>query len=104
MYNFFSPNEAELTSIIYETLNETDVVKSVQVIQSGWTNITMDVHAQTFDYIFRFPRNLFFAKMMVKDCIFCQFLRKKVSLNIPDMQLKMHNHRPFSMHKKIKGL
>ena len=103
MYDFFPPDENELISIIGETLNDIDTVQSVQVIQSGWTNITMDVKAKAFDYIFRFPRNLFFAKMMVKDCIFCQFLHGKVSLNIPNMQLKMNKNRPFSMHQKIKG-
>lgn len=103
MYDFFLPNETELTSIIHETLKEYDAVKSVQVIQSGWTNITMDVHGEIQDYIFRFPRNLFFAKMMIKDCVFCQFLHNKVSLNIPDMKLNINNNRPFSMHKKIKG-
>ena len=86
MYNFFSPDESELNSIIRETLTD-----------------NIPVNGETDDYIFRFPRNLFFAKMMIKDCIFCQFLRGKVSANIPDMQLKESKNRPFSMHKKIKG-
>lgn len=103
MYDFFSPDELELRSVISETLIDVDEVKSVQTIQTGWTNITMDVQCKKHDYIFRFPRNLFFAKMMIKDCIFCQFLRDKVSVNIPDMQLRQNKNRPFSMHKKIVG-
>ena len=104
MYNFFSPDEAELSAVIYETLETCDKVKSIQVIQTGWTNITMDVEGENQSYIFRFPRNLFFAKMMIKDCVFCQLLRDKVSIPIPDMQLKVNKNRPFSMHRKIKGV
>ena len=64
MYNFFSPDEVELSAVIYETLEPCDKVKSIQVIQTGWTNITMDVEGENQSYIFRFPRNLFFAKMI----------------------------------------
>ena len=42
--------------------------------------------------------------MMIKDCVFCQLLRDKVSIPIPDMQLKVNKNRPFSMHRKIKGV
>lgn len=103
MYNFFTPNEAELKDVIRETLVGKDALISAQTIQTGWTNITMDVKGELQDYIFRFPRNLFFARMMVKDCTFCNFLKGKVSLPVPDMQLKMNKNRPFSVHKKIKG-
>ena len=104
MYDFFSPNETTLNSVIYETLKQEDNVKSVRLIQTGWTNITIDVEGELKNYIFRFPRNLFFAQMMIKDCVFCQFLRNKVSVPIPDMQLKQNKNRPFSVHSKIKGV
>lgn len=103
MYNFFTPDEAELKNVIKETLVGKDALVSAETIQTGWTNITMDVKGELQDYIFRFPRNLFFARMMVKDCTFCNFLKGKISLPIPDMQLKTNKNRPFSVHKKIKG-
>ena len=103
MYNFFIPDEAELKNVIKETLTGKDALISAETIQTGWTNITMDVKGELQDYIFRFPRNLFFARMMVKDCTFCNFLKGKTSLPIPDMQLKTNKNRPFSVHKKIKG-
>ena len=103
MYNFFTPNEIELRSVIKETLMGKDAFVSAETIQTGWTNITMDVKGEIQNYIFRFPRNFFFARMMVKDCTFCNFLKGKVRLPIPDMQLKMNKNRPFSVHKKIKG-
>ncbi|MBQ4084291.1 MAG: aminoglycoside phosphotransferase family protein [Alphaproteobacteria bacterium] len=93
-----------MCNLIRVSLKEVDNVKSIQTIQTGWTNITMDVEGETQNYIFRFPRNLFFAKMMIKDCLFCQFLKNKVSIAVPDMQLKLNNNRPFSVHPKIKGV
>ena len=103
MYNFFVPDEAELEQVIKNTLATKDAFISAKTIQTGWTNITMDVHGEAHNYIFRFPRNMFFAHMMIKDCTFCHFLKGKVSLPIPEMSLKMDKERPFSVHKKIKG-
>ena len=104
MYDCFSPNESELKSIIEKNIDSNDRLVQAQTIQTGWTNITMDVQTQKTSYIFRFPRNYFFARMMIKDCHFCQFLKGKVSVQTPDMQLKFDNNRPFSMHEKIKGV
>ena len=104
MYNFFTPDETELKQVIHDTLKGQDQVVEAKTIQTGWTNITMDVTGEQDNYIFRFPRNLFFAQMMTKDCRFCQFVRDKVSVTTPDMHLMMNQNRPFSMHKKIKGV
>ena len=103
-YDYFSPDEKELVSIIEKNIDSDDRLVKAQTIQTGWTNITMDVQTQKTSYIFRFPRNFFFARMMIKDCHFCQFLKGKVSVQTPDMQLKFDNNRPFSMHQKIKGV
>ena len=104
MYNFFTPNETELKQVIRDALKGQDQVVEAKTIQTGWTNITMDVTGEQDNYIFRFPRNLFFAQMMIKDCRFCQFVRDKVSVTTPDMHLMMNQNRPFSVHKKIKGV
>ena len=104
MYNYFSPNEAELIEIIKKNIDPNDRLVRAETIQTGWTNITMDAQTENSAYIFRFPRNFFFARMMIKDCHFCQFLKGKVSVQTPDMQLKFDNNRPFSMHQKIKGV
>ena len=103
MYNFFIPDEDELKRVIQQTLQGKDDFVDAKVIQTGWTNITMDVHGVLHDYIFRFPRNLFFAKMMIKDCTFCNFLKDKVTLPVPDMSLNIDQNRPFSVHQKIVG-
>ena len=104
MYNFFSPDETELKQVIQETLEGQDTLVNATTIQTGWTNITMDVHGELKDYIFRFPRNLFFAKMMVKDCAFCNLLQGKIKTPIPNMHLKTNKNRPFSVHQKIIGV
>ena len=71
MYDSFSPDELELRSVISETLIDVDEVKSVQTIQTGWTNITMDVQCKKNDYIFRFPRNLFYSTYLTAFSFFC---------------------------------
>ena len=62
MYNFFLPIQEELEQIIRETLKGTDELVQAKTIQTGWTNITMDVKGEKDEYIFRFPRNLFLPK------------------------------------------
>ena len=103
MYPYFLPNEKELQEVIVSSLKEQDAVLTTQVIQTGWTNITMDVHGEQNDYIFRFPRNRFFADMIVKDCRFCSFVGGKTRIQTPQMKLLFDQGRPFSRHVKIKG-
>lgn len=103
MYKFFNPND-NFRLFIEEALAGTDTILSSEVIQTGWTNITIDVQGEKHDYIFRFPRNYFFAQTMIRDCIFCNFIQGKTSFMTPQISLKKHgNNKPFSMHKKIKG-
>lgn len=104
MYQFFSPDLKELNSIIDKSLAQRqEKAVASEVLQTGWTNITMNVKGEKEDYIFRFPRNLFFAQAMIKDCMACQFLKDKISVPVPKMALMMDKNRPYSMHPKIKG-
>ena len=103
MYPYFLPDEAELNQVIASSLDGRDKVLTAQVIQTGWTNITMDVHGEQHDYIFRFPRNRFFADMIAKDCRFCAFINGKTRIQTPQMALLFDKGRPFSHHIKIKG-
>ena len=103
MYQFFTPNEVELTQVIHDTLKGQDNITDVRTIKTGWTNITMDAKGEKNSYIFRFPRNRFFADMITKDCVFCSFLAGKTHIPVPKMALLFHQGRPFSCHAKIKG-
>ena len=104
MYQFFKPDLSELNQIIQRKLtSNNEQTVSCKVLQTGWTNITMDVVGSKDEYIFRFPRNQFFADAMIKDCAVCAFLGDKISLPLPRMSLMMDSNRPFSCHPKIKG-
>ena len=68
MYKFFTPND-NFNQLITEALSDEDKIHHFEIIQTGWTNITIDVQGQKHNYIFRFPRNYFFAQTQVK-CLF----------------------------------
>ena len=76
---------------------------SVSFIKTGWTNIVICASDGKDEYFFRFPRNSFFARMMLKDHSFCTFIKDKITFRVPELQLFYDNDRPFSMHKKIRG-
>ncbi len=94
--------EENLNKIIEETLKP-EVLVNICQIPTGWTNIVFEVETDLSEYIFRFPRNNFWSKMILKDYELCKFVEDKISFNIPDIQLHYDNNRPFSVHKKIKG-
>ena len=103
MYHFFMPNEEELSQVIRSSLCGQDEITGIHTIKTGWTNITMDAQGEKNSYIFRFPRNRFFADMITKDCAFCSFVTGKTHIPVPKMALLFHQGRPFSCHVKIKG-
>lgn len=79
------------------------VEDSVEFIKTGWTNVVICASDGENSFFFRFPRNTFFAKMMLKDHAFCNFMKDKVSFQFPNITIFYHEGRPFSMHKKIQG-
>ena len=101
MQNYFTTNDP-LDKIITNTLKD-HKIQSTHHIISGWTNIVIEVSTDRGDFFFRFPRNPFWSKMIVKDSKFCNFIEGKTSFYTPSMQLHFHNDRPFSVHTKIKG-
>ena len=78
-------------------------VKNISQISTGWTNFVFDV--ETFDekYIFRFPRNAFFAGVIEKEVAFSKFIRNKIKTPTSHIEIGYDNGRPFTIHKKIKG-
>jgi aminoglycoside phosphotransferase (APT) family kinase protein len=73
-------------------------------IASGWTNIVFNVPAGGAEYIFRFPRNDFWARAIEKDVAFSEFIAPRVSAKVPDAKLSRdEGGRPFSIHEKIPG-
>lgn len=103
MKNLFFKPEEDLNKII-ENIISPNEIKSINKISTGWTNIVVEVTTKNDIYYFRFPRDDFWAEMIVKDYHFCQFIYGKTSFKTPDMKLHYDGDRPFSMHKKIEGI
>ena len=102
MANFFTPDD-NLDLIIAETFPEKKVEKTEHII-TGWTNIVIEVTTNEGSYFFRFPRNPFWSRMIVKDAAVCNFVDGKTSFYTPQMKLCYDSKkRPFSVHKKIEG-
>ena len=102
MANFFTPND-DLDSIITKTLSDKKVEKTEHIL-TGWTNIVIEVTTDKGSYFFRFPRNPFWSRMIVKDAAVCNFVDGKTSYYTPQMKLCYDaKGRPFSVHEKIEG-
>ncbi len=99
--NFFTKKDNFL-EIIKQHLPEVKE-DSITFIKTGWTNFVICASDALNSYFFRFPRNRFFARMLLKDNAFCNFIKDKVSFELPNLTLFYDKGRPFSMHKKIKG-
>ena len=99
MENFFT---------IYDNFEEIIAKNSkdinyVETIKTGWTNFVFKVKTNQKTYFFRFPRNDFFSNALLKEVKMIDFLKNKLSLQIPDMKVKLDNNRPFSLHEEIEG-
>ena len=106
MQTFFSLDEDFNNIIIKELTNKFDVKKiySMEQISTGWTNIVYMVKADNGNYYFRFPRDDFWEKTIVKDYEFAKYIQGKTSFKTVDLKLGYSNDRPFSIHKEIEGV
>ncbi|MBQ3474355.1 aminoglycoside phosphotransferase family protein [Candidatus Saccharibacteria bacterium] len=102
MAKFFTTKDP-LDKIIAETLPEKKILETEHIL-TGWTNIVIEVTTDKGSYFFRFPRNPFWSRMIVKDAAVCNFVEGKTSFYTPQMKLCYDSKkRPFSVHKKIEG-
>lgn len=102
MADFFTTNDP-LEDIIKATFPDKKIEKTKHII-TGWTNIVIEVTTDQGTYFFRFPRNPFWSKMIVKDAAVCNFVDGKTSFYTPQMELHYDSqNRPFSVHEKIEG-
>lgn len=102
MREFFTTSDP-LDRIIAESMPEKRV-ESTRHILTGWTNIVIEAKTDAGTYFFRFPRNPFWSRMIVKDATVCNFVEGKTSYYTPQMRLCYDElGRPFSVHKKIEG-
>ena len=102
MANFFKPSDP-LDEIIAQTFPEKKIKKTEHIL-TGWTNIVIEVTTDNGTYFFRFPRNPFWSKMIIKDAAVCNFVDGKTSFYTPQMTLYYdEKNRPYSVHEKIEG-
>lgn len=102
MEKFFTLSD-HLDEIIAATFPGRQILQTEHIL-TGWTNIVIEVTTDDKSYFFRFPRNPFWSKMIIKDAAVCNFVEGKTSFYTPQMQLHYDaNGRPFSVHEKIEG-
>ena len=77
--------------------------KTISQIQTGWTNFVFRVSGNDGTYFFRFPRNNFFSKALIKEYHFNNFIKDKISFITPNLKIYYHNNRPYSIHSEIEG-
>lgn len=99
---FFIPDE-NFEKMIKEALPSKEI-KKLNLISTGWTNIVYEAETNNEAYFFRFPRDDFWIRTIVKDCEFARFIKGKTSFVTSDLKLQKDDSRFFSMHKKIKGV
>lgn len=97
----FSLND-NFKEIIESTL-QTKVLQ-IEQISTGWTNYVFAVKLKNRKkYIFRFPRNDFFARTLKKEEFVCKALKRKIPFKLPKIKLYYHSGRPFTKHKYYNG-
>lgn len=99
--NYFTLDE-DFEKIIKNALPD-KTINSIVSVTTGWTNIVFEVCTNDGDFFFRFPRDDFWIRTIVKDYEFAKFIYGKTDFSTVKLKLLYDNGRPFSMHKKIEG-
>jgi len=98
---YFSLDE-NFNNIIENSL-EGKKINTIYPISTGWTNIVYEVNTNEGNYFFRFPRDDFWIRTIVKDCEFSNYINGKTNFNTVLLKQCDDNQRAFSVHKKIEG-
>ena len=98
---FFELNE-DYEKIIKNALKDKKI-NNFNQISTGWTNIVYEVSTDEGVFFFRFPRDDFWSRTIVKDCSLAGYIYGKTEFNTVKPELYYDNNRPFSVHTKIEG-
>lgn len=101
MDKFFTMDD-DFNAIIRQNVDEN--VVEIKKVSTGWTNIVYEVITDNKDYFFRFPRDEFWSRTIVKDYEFSQFIKDKTDYLTVNLMLRYDKGRPFSIHEKIEGV
>ena len=100
---FFVPDE-DFKGMIQNALPNKEI-KDLKLISTGWTNIVYEAKINDNEsYFFRFPRDDFWIRTIVKDCEFASYINGKTNFTTSNLKLQNDNSRYFSMHKKVDGV
>lgn len=99
---FFVPEE-NFNMMIKQALHGQEI-ETLNLISTGWTNIVYEAQTKNGSYFFRFPRDEFWTRTIVKDCEFSKYIDGKTSFRTVKLQELNDNQRPFSIHQKIEGV
>ncbi len=99
--NYFTLDE-NFEEIIRKSVPDKKIL-NLKFLSTGWTNIVYEVETTDGSYFFRFPRDNFWARTIVKDYEFAKYIHDKTDFNTIKLELLYDNGRPFSMHKKVEG-
>ena len=102
----FFTTEENYNQIIEKALKEeyeNIIINNISLNPTGWTNIVYEVSTNQGDFFFRFPRDQFWERTIVKDYQFAKYIKGKTTFKTVELILKEDEGRPFSIHKKIIG-
>lgn len=102
MSTYFKADE-NFDQIIQDNLQDKRI-NDITRITTGWTNIVYEVETDEGNYFFRFPRDDFWARTIIKDYEFGKYIYKKTNFNTIQLSISYDKNRPFSIHKKIEGI
>ena len=102
MQDFFKLDE-DFDAIIRNVIAEKNIINidDIQMITTGWTNIVFKAYSKEGNFYFRFPRDDFWERTIVKDYEFCKYINGKTSFETCKLELHYDKERPFSVHKEI---
>ena len=103
MNNTYFELSDDFENIIKNTLNDKQII-SIKQNPTGWTNIVYEVETNEGNFFFRFPRDEFWSRTIVKDYEFAKYIYGKTNFDTVKLELFYDNDRPFSVHKKISGI
>lgn len=100
---YFVPDE-DFANMIQKSIPN-EKVTNLNLISTGWTNIVYEAKTDSGEsYFFRFPRDDFWIRTIVKDCEFAKYISGKTTYTTSNLKLQNDDNRFFSMHKKIQGV